>query len=173
MTRRRQRRGGSFGSVPVVLPRVAVRPDGAGTVNVILDGAPVSEEPIPRVQLGEALSQIVDQLATAVRIEVYEPGGRIHADILTPPAASPALVDPPPAVEQPRTDERRPSPTALSDGGAWPTRPSPSRSPRPARSRTPTGLATPDLDPYHVRNGRGPAARAGATSRTSQHRESV
>ncbi|MTV25161.1 hypothetical protein FTX61_07010 [Nitriliruptoraceae bacterium ZYF776] len=173
MTRRRQRRGGSFGSVPVVLPRVVIRPDAAGTVALTLDGAPVSEEPIPRVQLGEALSQIVDQVGTAVRVELHEPDGTIHADILTPPSVLPTLVDPPPAVEQPGTAERRPSPTALSDGGAWPTQPSPSRSPRPSRSRTPTGLATPDLDPYHVCNGRGTAARAGATSRTIQRRESV
>jgi hypothetical protein len=80
-------------SVPVVLPYVIVRPDDARTVMVTLDGDPVSDGPIPRVQLGEAISQIVEQVAAAVRIEVHEPGGAVHADILTPPAHQPA---PPP-----------------------------------------------------------------------------
>lgn len=56
---------------------------------ITLDGGPVSDGPIPRVQLGEAISQIVEQIGTAVRVEIHEPRGAVHADILTPPAYQP------------------------------------------------------------------------------------
>lgn len=86
MIRRRRLRLGGPGSVPVVLPRVVARPQHAGTVTITVDGGPVSDGPIPRVQLGEAISQIVEQIGTAVRVEIHDPNGTVHADILTPPA---------------------------------------------------------------------------------------
>jgi hypothetical protein len=96
VTRRSRLRLGGPVPVPVVLPHVIVRPDGPGTVAVTLDGVSVSDSPIPRVQLGEAISQIVEQVAAAVRVEVHEPDGAVHADILSPPAHQPGQSAPPP-----------------------------------------------------------------------------
>jgi hypothetical protein len=99
----------------VVLPHVIVRPDSPGTVAVTLDGVSVSDGPIPRVQLGEAISQIVEQVAAAVRVEVHEPDGAVHADILTPPAHQPGQPAPPPDRSRGRG---QPSPTEVWGGGS-------------------------------------------------------
>ncbi len=101
MTSRRLREDGP---VPVVLSRAVVHLNGAGTVSITLDGALVAEESIPQVQLGEALSQIVDQLGTAIRVEIHEPDGTVHADILTPPDQPPLE---PASYRPPRRDRRR------------------------------------------------------------------
>jgi len=110
MSRRSRLRLDAPVSVPVVIPRVTVQLDGPGTVAVTLDGVSVSDGPIPRVQLGEALSQIVEQVGAAVRIEVHEPDGAVLADILTPPARQPG--EPAPAPDRPRRRQpaRRPRP---------------------------------------------------------------
>ncbi|MTV26446.1 hypothetical protein FTX61_13630 [Nitriliruptoraceae bacterium ZYF776] len=105
MTRRGRLRFGGSGSVPVVLPHVIVGHHGVSTVTVTLDGVLVSDVPIPRVQLGEALGQIVEQIGTAIRVEVHEPDGTVHADILTPPAQQPG--DPPPSPDQPQRSDRQ------------------------------------------------------------------
>jgi len=96
VTRRSRLRLGGPMAVPVVLPHVIVRPDSRGTVALTLDGVSVSDVPIPRVQLGEAISQIVEQVGAAVRVEVHQPDGAVHADILTPPAHQPGQPAPPP-----------------------------------------------------------------------------
>ena len=109
MTSRRLR---GDGPVPVVLPRVVVQLDRADTVTITLDGALVAEESIPRVQLGEALSQIVDQLGIAVRVEIHEPDGIVHADILTPPDQPPLE----PASNRPPRRDRQRSSAMPTDG---------------------------------------------------------
>lgn len=113
MTRRRLRGDGS-GLVPVVLPLVLLRPEDGGTMTITLDGQPVADAAIPQVQLGEALAQIVDQLATPVRVEVHEPDGTVHADILTPPAHQPAV--PPPTPDRPRAPEPPAHPQTWGSG---------------------------------------------------------
>jgi hypothetical protein len=105
VTRRSRLRLSGPVSVPVVLPQVIVCPDGAGTVAVTLDGDPVSDGPIPRVQLGEAISQIVEQVGAAVRVEINEPDGTVHADILTPPHHEPDIPAPIPAPHRDRLRE--------------------------------------------------------------------
>lgn len=117
MTRRGRLRIGGSASVPVVLPHVIVRYRDVGTVTVTLDGVPVSDGPVPRVQLGEAIGQIVEQLGTAIRVEVHDPDGSVHADILTPPAQQ--SDDPPPAPDEPRRRDR-PQESAVSAGGFEP-----------------------------------------------------
>jgi len=110
MSRRSRLRLDAPVSVPVVIRRVTVQLDGPGTVAVTLDGVSVSDGPIPRVQLGEALSQIVEQVGAAVRIEVHEPDGAVLADILTPPARQPG--EPAPAPDRPRR-RGRPAPAEV------------------------------------------------------------
>lgn len=113
MTRRRLRGDGS-GLVPVVLPLVLVRPEDGDTVTITLDGQPVAEVAIPQVQLGEALAQIVDQLATAVRVEVHEPDGTVHADILTPPTHEHGNL--PPTLDRPHDPEPPAHPQTWGSG---------------------------------------------------------
>lgn len=114
MTRRRLC-GDVSGLVPVVLPLVLLRPEDGGRMTITIDGQPVADAAIPQVQLGEALAQIVDQLATAVRVEVHEPDGTVHADILTPPP--PQHGNLPPTVDRPRAQE---PPAQSQTRGSWP-----------------------------------------------------
>ncbi|MBS3940483.1 MAG: hypothetical protein KG028_05940 [Actinobacteria bacterium] len=113
MTRRRLRGDGS-GLVPVVLPLVLIRTEDGDTVTITLDAHPVADAAVPRAQLGEALTQIVDQLATPVRVEVHEPDGTVHADILTPPTPQPT--GPPPTLDHPHASEPPAQPQAWTSG---------------------------------------------------------
>ena len=161
MTRRSRLRLDGSAPVPVVLPRVVVCPDHARSMTVTLDGQPVSDGPIPQVQLGEAISQIIEQLGTAVRVEIHEPDGTVHADILTPPAGQPR--QPAPAADRPHRRDRQhrfevpgggPEPGEAAHGGAAVA----------TAARDPDRHGGIDLDPNLADSGGGPMLTAGATS---------
>lgn len=105
MIRRSRLRVGGPVAVPVVLPRVVVHSQGAGSVAATLDGVPVSDGPIPKMQLGEAISQIVEQTGAAVRVEIHAPDGTIHADIVIPPGHEADSPEPTPAPGRDRLRE--------------------------------------------------------------------
>jgi hypothetical protein len=160
MTRSSRLRMGGPASVPVVLPLVIVRPDGAGTVAVTLDGGPVSDGPIPRVQLGKALSQIVEQVGAAVRVEVHEPDGAVHADILTPPANQPD--QPAPTSDRQRRRGRRSS--AEVGGGGFEPGEAVHVGAIVAAAVDTDGYLLVDLDPRLARNDDGRVLAVGAFS---------
>ena len=166
MTRRRLR-GDGFGSVPVVLPGVVVRLDGADAVTVTLDGQAVSEGPIPRVQMGEALSQIIDQVGTAIRVEIHDPpDGTVHADILTPPAQQPDKSAQ--ASERPLPSERRHTSEVLA-GGLQAGRPAHAAAPVVAAATRTGEHVSKRLDPKPVPDWYEPSSpTVCATSRTSR-----
>ena len=138
MTSRRLR---GDGPVPVVLPRVVVQLDRADTVTITLDGAPVSDELIPGLQLGEALSQIVDQLGTAVRVELVEVDGAVHADILSPPVHQ---RDEPPRVEH--RPHRRELQSSLGKRARVLERVATVQTPVPVATATPGHRGSTDVD---------------------------
>jgi hypothetical protein len=168
VTRRSRLRLDGPVSVPVVLPRVIVRPDDARTVMVTLDGDPVSDEPIPRVQLGEAISQIIEQVGAAVRVEINEPDGTVHADILTPPAHQPGEPAPPP--DRPHQRER-PSPADVWSGSLKPGEAVHVGAIATIAAADADGNLHVDLDPLLGRNGDGRVLAVGAPSGTTRSQE--
>lgn len=71
--------------VPVVLPAIVIRPDTeSGTLAMTVNGQPV-RRPIQQRELGALLSHVINRHGRPVRVEVHNPDGTIHADILTPP----------------------------------------------------------------------------------------
>lgn len=157
MTRRRTRRPAP---APAVLPHVVVRPDDLGTVTITLDQHPVSDGPIPRVQLGEALGQIIEQLGAPVRVEVHEPDGAVYADILSPPARRPAQ-QPPPSLR----DQHGRAPQ-LTCSGFLPGEPVHVAVTFVTVTADIDGHIDVQLDPKPARSDRGPVLAAGATSGT-------
>jgi len=148
-------------SVPVVLPRVVVCPEHARSMTVTLDGQPVSDAPIPQVQLGEAISQIIEQLGTAVRVEIHEPDGTVHADILTPPAGQPR--QPAPAADRPHRRGRSPL-VEVWAGGSEPGEAAHGGAAVATAARDPDRHGGIDLDPNLADSRGGPVLMAGATS---------
>ena len=157
MTRWRTRRPAP---APVVLPHVVVRPDDLGTVTITLDQHPVSDGPIPRVQLGEALGQIIEQLGAPVRVEVHEPDGAVYADILSPPARSPAQQPPPGQRDQHGRAPR------LAGSGFLPGEPVHVAVTLVTVTADIDGHIDVELDPKPARADLGPVLAAGATSGT-------
>lgn len=156
--------------MPVVLPHVIIRPDGPGTVAVTLDGVSVSDSPIPRVQLGEAISQIVEQVAAAVRIEVHEPDGTVHADILTPPAHQPGQPAPPPD----RPGRRgRPSHAKVWGVGSEPGETVPIAAATTGATEDTAGNLHVGIDPRLGRTGDGRMLATGASSGIARSQESA
>ena len=160
---RRSRLGGSV-PAPVVLPHVVVRPDGAETVTITVDRDRVSDEPIPRVQLGEAIGQIVEQVAAPVRVEVHEPDGAVYADILTPPADQTG--DPPPAAKRPHRRGRPPQ-VEVSGDGFLPGEAVHVAVTLATATADSDGHISVHLDPRRARGNRGPVLKVGATSGTT------
>lgn len=71
--------------LPVVLPAIVIRPDAESqTLAMTVNGQPV-RRPIQQRELGALLSHVINRHGRPVRVEVHNPDGTIHADILTPP----------------------------------------------------------------------------------------
>jgi hypothetical protein len=119
-----------------------------------------------RLELGEVV--LVEQVAAAVRVEVHEPDGAVHADILTPPAHQPGQPAPLPG----RPGRRgRPSHAEL-----WGARSEPGEAAPIAAATTgapedaDTNLHV-DLDPRLGRTGDGRMLTTGASSGRTRSQE--
>jgi hypothetical protein len=90
---RRTRRRQPAATGDDTLPRVVLRPDPAGGMHVTVNGhaAPGS---IPVVEVGRLLSTVADRAGRPLRVEVHQPDGTVHTDILNPPLATPAPPSP-------------------------------------------------------------------------------
>lgn len=75
--------------VPVVLPHVVVTAQEHGRLNVVLDGAPVTNAPIGSHALGTLLDEILRTRGVPVRVEIRDADGTSYTDVLTPPPSSP------------------------------------------------------------------------------------
>lgn len=82
-------------SVPVTLPLVVATVQENGETHVAVDGIMLLEGPIERDALGRVLSAIAEDKQSPIRAEVHEAGGRVFADIITPPAPRSRLAPPP------------------------------------------------------------------------------
>lgn len=159
MTRQRSTNLSGATSALAVLPRVVVRPDGPAWLTLALDGAEVCDGPIPRVQLGEALGQIIEQIVSPVRVEVHEPDGTVYADIIaTPPEAS-VLPD-----RLNRAD--RPAACEVAEGGFLPGEPVHLAVAVATATADATGQVTAHVDPSHATGG-GPLIVFGEVSGTT------
>ncbi|WP_116953343.1 hypothetical protein [Jiangella endophytica] len=91
------RRSRTPSTAPVVLPRLTVTPDDDG-FTLTLDGEPVAGSPVSRAELGQRIAATIDVAGGPVRVDVTDPGGGVHSDIIDP---SPHGPDPRPS----RTDQ--------------------------------------------------------------------
>lgn len=76
--------------MPVVLPRIIIRPLTAETLRMSVNGHDVARV-IRRTELGALLSHVIDYAAGPVRVEVHQPDGTVFADILTPHLGPPDM----------------------------------------------------------------------------------
>jgi hypothetical protein len=160
VTRQRSTNRSGATSALAVLPRVVVRPDGLAWLTVTLDGAEVCDGPIPCVQLGEALGQIIEQIASPVRVEVHEPDGTVYADIIaTPPEAS-VLPDCLNRADRPGGFE------VVVEGGFLPGEPVHLAVTSASATADATGRVTAHVDPRHAAGG-GRLIVSGAVSGTT------
>jgi hypothetical protein len=78
--------------IPIVLPVVRVRIDGAGALTIDVDGAAYSADHLLcRGDLRSVLDEITISRQSAVRVEVVESDGTTYADIAAPPTESEAV----------------------------------------------------------------------------------
>lgn len=76
------------GTVPVRLPEILVQLDDGDTATI---SGPTddSKRRVSRAVIGGVLADAADRAGSAVRVELLEPDGTRHVDILTPPAPAP------------------------------------------------------------------------------------
>lgn len=78
--------------IPIVLPVVRVRIDGAGALAIDVDGASYgADRDLRRGDLRSVLDEITVSLQSPVRVQVVESDGTTYADIATPPTESEAV----------------------------------------------------------------------------------
>lgn len=95
----------SAAAIPVVLPHVVVQAHDDDAVTITTDGCDMAGTVVRRADLGAALAAIADQAGGPIRVEIHEPDGTRHVDILTPPP--PATADVPMRPAQKRRRRRR------------------------------------------------------------------
>lgn len=80
-----QETGDQHVDVPVVLPSIVIHPNNGNgdTVTMVINARTVPR-PIRKAELGRLLSHVLDHHGRPVRVEVHDPDGTVHADILTP-----------------------------------------------------------------------------------------
>jgi hypothetical protein len=120
---------------PIVLPRLVFRAQNDAVFALTVDGIdhdslrdPSHSPVVGRAELGTVIASLAEQAGTAVRVEVHESDGTVHADIIEPP----------------------PSPDSTSGSGGWvgpegflPRRARPDRCRRPHDQGRPGRTAAP------------------------------
>ncbi|MEX3510681.1 hypothetical protein VVR84_14165 [Kocuria carniphila] len=103
--------------VPAVLPLIVAEAHG-DTLVVTTNGDKASAETVTREDLWSVIADRISELGMPTRIELHEPDGRVHADILDPPPPTPAFEDSP--EEGPVTQSPEPHLVELNADGFVP-----------------------------------------------------
>lgn len=80
-------------NIPIVLPRLVFRAQHADEYTLTVDGIDTADvrdddlcpRSVRRAEVGATIARLAGRVGSAVRIEVYEHDGTIHADIVEPP----------------------------------------------------------------------------------------
>lgn len=72
--------------VPAVLPQILLEAVSDTSLVVTVNGDRLAATPITRDEIAATVTELVARFASPTRVEVRELDGRVHADILTPPA---------------------------------------------------------------------------------------
>lgn len=86
--------------VPAVLPQILLEAVSDTSLVVTVNGDRLAATPITRDEIATTVTELVARFASPTRVEVRELDGRVHADILTPPAPR-SLFAPPEHAEAP------------------------------------------------------------------------
>ncbi|CUR54288.1 hypothetical protein [Nocardioides sp.] len=71
--------------VPVTLPLVEVHVDTDGVLSILINREPyVTDRPLMRDDLRQALTRIADDLQSPVKVEIHEQGETVFTDIVIP-----------------------------------------------------------------------------------------
>lgn len=83
--------------VPAVLPQILLEAVSDTSLVVTVNGDRLAATPITRDEIAATVTELVARFASPTRVEVRELDGRVHADILTPPAPRSPFTPPEPA----------------------------------------------------------------------------
>lgn len=103
--------------VPAVLPLIVAEAHG-DTLVITTNGDKASAETVTREDLWSVIADRISDLGVPTRIELHEPDGRVHADILDPPPPAPATEDS--AEEEPALESPEPQVVELNADGFVP-----------------------------------------------------